>query len=313
MKMLAKVVVEINGRRRDVTAAFARDLVARGVLNEESRVWINGVETRLGSCDELLPKQPKDEEEASRAPSQTLPPPGNARKTGGAARRQKLDGWSARYDDSLLPIDGEDEPKRRSFLTPILIHFAILIAALVAYYFVSSKKSEPDAAQGADAPPAEQEEPIDAPEDMPFEDFEDLLDENKSDAAKDAVKDAKDATQDASDDGKRRIVEALEVKVDVEGGEDADLALDEWIASVRAQLRAQNKDVNIVFDTANIEDAIGPPSSLEVRERLSNVSLRDALKIVLRAHDLDFGYFGGALYITTQEEAETNPEVAPLR
>ena len=108
----------------------------------------------------------------------------------------------------------------------------------------------------------------------------------------------------------QRIAAALETKVDVEGGEDAGLTLTDWIDSVKEQLHEKNMDINVVFDTTNIEEAAGAPSSLEINETLSNISLRKALKIVLRPHDLAFCILNDALYITTQDEIKNNPEIS---
>ena len=108
----------------------------------------------------------------------------------------------------------------------------------------------------------------------------------------------------------QRIANALDLKVDVEGGEDSDLTLADWIEDVKSKLREQGQDINIVFDTVNMEEAAGPASSLNINENLSNITLRKALKIVLRPHELDFCILDDALFITTQDEIKNNPEIS---
>ena len=108
----------------------------------------------------------------------------------------------------------------------------------------------------------------------------------------------------------QRIAKALEVKVDVEGGEDSDLTLADWIEDVKRTLREQGQEINIVFDSINMEETAGPASSLNIAETLSNITLRKALKIVLRPHELDFCILDDALYITTQDEIKNNPEIS---
>ena len=120
------------------------------------------------------------------------------------------------------------------------------------------------------------------------------------------------ATNLQGSDAEQRIQQALNVKVDVEGGEESDLTLSAWIEDVKRQLREEGKDINVVFDNLNIEesDAGGPPSSLMIQENLTGVSLRNALKIVLRPYSLDFCVVNDALFITTQDEIKTNPEIS---
>ena len=108
----------------------------------------------------------------------------------------------------------------------------------------------------------------------------------------------------------QRIANALDLKVDVNGGEDSDLTLADWIEEVKRTLREQGQDINIVFDTVNMEEAAGPASSLNINENLSNITLRKALKIVLRPHELDFCILDDALFITTQDEIKNNPEIS---
>ncbi len=108
----------------------------------------------------------------------------------------------------------------------------------------------------------------------------------------------------------QRIAKALDLKVDVNGGEDADLTLSDWIDEVKRTLREKGQDVNIVFDNTNIEEAAGPPSSLNIAENLSSITLRKALKIVLRPHELDFCILDDCLYITTQDEIKNNPDIS---
>ena len=108
----------------------------------------------------------------------------------------------------------------------------------------------------------------------------------------------------------QRIANALDLKVDVAGGEDSDLTLADWIEEVKRTLREQGQDINIVFDTTNMEEAAGPASSLNIGEQLSNITLRKALKIVLRPHELDFCILDDALFITTQDEIKNNPEIS---
>ena len=108
----------------------------------------------------------------------------------------------------------------------------------------------------------------------------------------------------------QRIANALDLKVDVDGGEDSDLTLADWIEEVKSKLREQGQDINIVFDTVNMEEAAGPASSLNINENLSNITLRKALKIVLRPHELDFCILDDALFITTQDEIKNNPEIS---
>ncbi len=107
------------------------------------------------------------------------------------------------------------------------------------------------------------------------------------------------------------IQRALEVKVDVEGGEDSDLTLSAWLDDVKRLLRDEGMTVNIVFDKA-IEDSAeaGPPSSLTVEHNLTGVSFRNALKLVLRSYALDFCVVNDALFITTQDEIKDNPEIS---
>ena len=120
------------------------------------------------------------------------------------------------------------------------------------------------------------------------------------------------ATNLQGSEAEQRIGQALNVKVDVEGGEDSDLTLSAWIEDVKRQLREEGKDINVVFDNINIEEseAGGPPSSIMIQENLTGVSLRNALKIVLRPYDLDFCILNDALFITTQDEIKTNPEIS---
>ena len=120
------------------------------------------------------------------------------------------------------------------------------------------------------------------------------------------------ATNLQGSEAEQRIGQALNVKVDVEGGEDSDLTLSAWIEDVKRQLREEGKDINVVFDNVNIEEseAGGPPSSIMIQENLTGVSLRNALKIVLRPYDLDFCILNDALFITTQDEIKTNPEIS---
>ncbi len=120
------------------------------------------------------------------------------------------------------------------------------------------------------------------------------------------------ATNLQGSEAEQRIAQALNVKVDVEGGEDSDLTLSAWIEDVKRQLREEGKDINVVFDNINIEEseAGGPPSSIMIQENLTGVSLRNALKIVLRPYDLDFCILNDALFITTQDEIKTNPEIS---
>ena len=120
------------------------------------------------------------------------------------------------------------------------------------------------------------------------------------------------ATNLQGSEAEQRIAKALDVKVDVEGGEDSDLTLSAWIEDVKRQLREEGKDINVVFDNINIEEseAGGPPSSIMIQENLTGVSLRNALKIVLRPYDLDFCILNDALFITTQDEIKTNPEIS---
>ena len=120
------------------------------------------------------------------------------------------------------------------------------------------------------------------------------------------------ATNLQGSEAEQRIAQALNVKVDVDGGEDSDLTLSAWIEDVKRQLREEGKDINVVFDNINIEEseAGGPPSSIMIQENLSGVSLRNALKIVLRPYDLDFCILNDALFITTQDEIKTNPEIS---
>ena len=59
-----------------------------------------------------------------------------------------------------------------------------------------------------------------------------------------------------------------------------------------------------------MEDAAGPASSLNINEQLTNITLRKALKIVLRPHELDFCILDDALYITTQDEIKNNPDIS---
>ncbi|MBR4753333.1 MAG: hypothetical protein IK077_16415, partial [Thermoguttaceae bacterium] len=107
------------------------------------------------------------------------------------------------------------------------------------------------------------------------------------------------------------IARALDCKVDVEGGEDMDLTLADWIEGVKQVLKDKyQKEINIVFDTTNIEEAAGPPSSLNINESLTNIPLRKALKIVLRPHELDFCILDDVLYITTQDEIKNNPDIS---
>ena len=108
----------------------------------------------------------------------------------------------------------------------------------------------------------------------------------------------------------QRIAKALDLKVDVNGGEDADLTLSDWIDEVKRTLREQGQDINVVFDTTNIEEAAGPPSSLNIQENLTGITLRKALKIVLRPHELDFCILDDCLYITTQDEIKNNPDIS---
>ncbi|MBR4102878.1 MAG: VWA domain-containing protein, partial [Thermoguttaceae bacterium] len=120
------------------------------------------------------------------------------------------------------------------------------------------------------------------------------------------------ATNLQGSEAEQRIGQALKVKVDVDGGEDSDLTLSAWIEDVKRQLREEGKDINVVFDNLKIEesDAGGPPSSIMIQENLSGVSLRNALKIVLRPYALDFCILNDALFITTQDEIKTNPEIS---
>ncbi len=120
------------------------------------------------------------------------------------------------------------------------------------------------------------------------------------------------ATNLQGSEAEQRIGQALNVKVDVDGGEDSDLTLSAWIEDVKRQLREEGKDINVVFDNINIEEseAGGPPSSIMIQENLTGVSLRNALKIVLRPYDLDFCILNDALFITTQDEIKTNPEIS---
>ncbi|MBS7337348.1 MAG: hypothetical protein KIG81_05765, partial [Thermoguttaceae bacterium] len=108
----------------------------------------------------------------------------------------------------------------------------------------------------------------------------------------------------------QRIAKALNIKVDVNGGPDADLTLEDWIDDIKRQLREEGQDINIVFDSLNMEDAAGPASSLNINEQLTNITLRKALKIVLRPHELDFCILDDALYITTQDEIKNNPDIS---
>ncbi|MBQ8363950.1 MAG: hypothetical protein IJX36_08505, partial [Thermoguttaceae bacterium] len=120
------------------------------------------------------------------------------------------------------------------------------------------------------------------------------------------------ATNLQGSEAEQRIGQALKVKVDVDGGEDSDLTLSAWIEDVKRQLREEGKDINVVFDNLKIEesDAGGPPSSIMIQENLSGVTLRNALKIVLRPYALDFCILNDALFITTQDEIKTNPEIS---
>ncbi|MDO5309202.1 MAG: hypothetical protein Q4G03_06885 [Planctomycetia bacterium] len=109
----------------------------------------------------------------------------------------------------------------------------------------------------------------------------------------------------------QRIAKILDSeKVNVDGGEDSDLTLSSWIEDVKAQLRKDGKDFNVVFDVTNIEEAAGAPSSLDVNENLSNITLRKALKIVLRPHELAFCILDDSLFITTQDEIKNNPDIS---
>ena len=108
----------------------------------------------------------------------------------------------------------------------------------------------------------------------------------------------------------QRIASALDLKVDVNGGEDSDLTLADWIEEVKSKLREQGQDINVVFDSVNIDEGPGPASSLNINENLSNITLRKALKIVLRPHELDFCILDDALFITTQDEIKNNPEIS---
>ena len=108
----------------------------------------------------------------------------------------------------------------------------------------------------------------------------------------------------------QRIAKALNLKVDVNGGPDADLTLEDWIEDIKRQLREEGQDINIVFDSLNMEDAAGPASSLNINEQLTNITLRKALKIVLRPHELDFCILDDALFITTQDEIKNNPDIS---
>ncbi|MBQ9873143.1 MAG: DUF4405 domain-containing protein [Thermoguttaceae bacterium] len=105
-----------------------------------------------------------------------------------------------------------------------------------------------------------------------------------------------------------RVARALGQKVDVHGGEDADLTLADWIDEVKSTLREDGLDVNFVFDAPRVEEAAAPPSSLNIQEDLTDIALENALKIVLRPHDLDFVVLNGSLYITTRDEIKNNPD-----
>ncbi len=108
----------------------------------------------------------------------------------------------------------------------------------------------------------------------------------------------------------QRIARALDVKVDVAGGEDSDLTLTDWIDEVKRTLKDQGQDINIVFDNTNIEEVGDAPSSMMVRESLSGITLRRALKVVLRPYDLDFCIDNDCLFITTQDEIKNNPDIS---
>ncbi|MBR5626440.1 MAG: hypothetical protein IKW74_02320, partial [Thermoguttaceae bacterium] len=73
-------------------------------------------------------------------------------------------------------------------------------------------------------------------------------------------------------------------------------------------MKEQNCDINVVFDTKNMEDSddAGTASSLTIEEKLTGITFRNALRIVLRRYSLDFCILNDCLYITTQDEIKNN-------
>ncbi|MCF0233613.1 MAG: hypothetical protein HUK22_01390, partial [Thermoguttaceae bacterium] len=82
-------------------------------------------------------------------------------------------------------------------------------------------------------------------------------------------KDKYNATNLTGSEEEQRIAKALNVPVDVAGGEDSDLTLSDWIESVKQQLKNEGNAINIVFDISSIEEAGGDvPSAMIIRESL---------------------------------------------
>ncbi|MDO5554016.1 MAG: hypothetical protein Q4G68_09650 [Planctomycetia bacterium] len=103
----------------------------------------------------------------------------------------------------------------------------------------------------------------------------------------------------------QKISKALDAIVDVEGSAEAELSLQDWLSRMSKEL-----DFNVFFDSVNIEETAGPPSSLFITQPLHGITLRNALKHVLRPYELSFTVVDDALFITTQDELKNNADLA---
>ncbi|MDO5580397.1 MAG: hypothetical protein Q4G69_04640, partial [Planctomycetia bacterium] len=107
-------------------------------------------------------------------------------------------------------------------------------------------------------------------------------------------------------DQARKIAKALDSITDVEGGEDKEETVESWLEKIKKQF-----GINIVFDKANIEETTGNSvNALKIDQPLLGVSLRSALRHVLRPHELGFSILDDALYITTQDQLKNNPQIS---
>ncbi len=103
-------------------------------------------------------------------------------------------------------------------------------------------------------------------------------------------------TTSSANDVERKIKASLDVKTSVD---QTDQPLSEWISYLSDKYRVQ-----IQFDSNALRDASLDPATLKVGFTLKDISIRSALRLILKQYDLTYVINDEVLLITTTDRAK---------